>query len=128
MNGEGVGPELRAERYRVQSDLTDNEIWGCDHGAVNPCPAPYGHGLGWFIFGYDGNLNVQHGGNDMSEAAIGYFGTATKDGLVVFVNAPNPQGVLLWPQIVDVLDENAKFTAVFHHIISKYIDTSEASD
>ena len=120
MDGEDVGPALSTERLRVQSDLTDNAIWGCDDGKVDPCPSPYGHGLGWFIFGFDGNLNVQHGGNDRSEAAIGYFETGTRDGMIVFVNAPSPQGVLLWPKIVDVLDPDAKFVGVYHYVISKF--------
>ncbi len=122
MGGQEVGSDLVADRQRVQSDLTRNEIWGCDDGSVSPCPKPYGHGLGWFIFGYDGNLNIQHGGNDKSEAAIGYFETKTKDGMVIFINAPAPQGVLLWPKIVDILDEDAKFTAVFHHVIAKFFE------
>ena len=120
MSGDRISDALAAERLRVQSDLTSDAIWSCDDGAPGLCPSPYGYGIGWMVFGYDGNLNVQHGGNDASEAAIAYFETGTRDGMVVFVNAPSPGGVLLWPRIVDVLDESATFTAVFHHIILKF--------
>lgn len=114
----GVGEKLSKERVRVQSDLTENEIWGCD-GIVDPCPAPFGHGLGWFVFGYDGVLNIQHGGNDQSEAAIGYIEPQTGNGAIVFVNST--QGVLLWPRVVEVIDKNQQFTAVFNHVIDKFL-------
>ncbi len=114
----GVSQQLSEDRVRVQSDLTENEIWGCD-GVVDPCPDPFGHGLGWFVFGYDGVLNIQHGGNDRSEAAIGYVEPQTGNGAIVFVNST--QGVLLWPKIVDVIDRDQQFTAVFHHVIDKFL-------
>lgn len=119
---QGISDALAAERIRVQSDLTDHEIWGCD-GVVDPCPAPYGHGLGWFVFGYDGNINLQHGGNDRSEAAIAYIELQTGNGAVVFVNSP--QGVLLWPKVVEIVDDKQKFTPVFNHIIDKFLTPEE---
>ena len=118
----GISDALAAERIRVQSDLTDHEIWGCD-GVVDPCPAPYGHGLGWFVFGYDGNINMQHGGNDRSEAAIAYIELQTGNGAIVFVNSP--QGVLLWPKVVEIVDKKQKFTPVFNHIIDKFLTPEE---
>ncbi|MEM8484375.1 MAG: serine hydrolase domain-containing protein [Bacteroidota bacterium] len=122
LKNQGISDALAAERIRVQSDLTNNPIWGCD-GVVDPCPAPYGHGLGWFVFGYDGNINVQHGGNDRSEAAIAYIELQTGDGAIVFVNSP--QGVLLWPKVVEIVDEQQQFTPVFNHIIAKFLTPEE---
>jgi len=121
-SNQGVGEKIARERVRVQSVLTNNAIWGCD-GVVDPCPAPYGHGLGWFIFGYDGILNIQHGGNDQTEAAIGYIELQTGEGAVVFVNST--EGVLLWPKIVDVIDTEQQFTKVFHHVIDKFLTSEE---
>lgn len=121
-NNVGVGEALAVERTRVQSDLTENEIWGCD-GVLESCPIPFGHGLGWFVFGYDGVLNINHGGNDQTEAAIGYIEPQTGNGAIVFVNST--QGVLLWPKIVDVIDKNQSFTGVFHHVIRKFLTPKE---
>ncbi len=121
----GVSEKLSKERVRVQSDLTNNSIWGCD-GVVNPCPAPFGHGLGWFVFGYDGVLNIQHGGNDKSEAAIGYIEPQTGDGAIVFVNST--QGVFLWPKIVEIIDKEQKFTLIFNHVIAKFLTPSEQTN
>ncbi len=118
LKNQGISDALAAERIRVQSDLTDNAIWGCD-GVVDPCPAPFGHGLGWFVFGYDGNINLQHGGNDMSEAAIAYIELETGNGAIVFVNSP--QGVLMWPKVVEIIDKKQKFTRVFNHVIDKFL-------
>ena len=122
MNNEDLSPEMIAEKHTVQSDLTENEIWGCD-GKVDPCPAPFGHSIGWFIYGYGDNLNIQHGGNDRSEGAIGYYETKTKNGMIVFVNST--QGVLMWPHVVDELDPDQHFTKVFHYLIAKYFTQGE---
>lgn len=122
MKNDGVGPELARERIRVQSDLTNDEIWGCE-GEVNPCPQPFGHGLGWFVFGYEGRTNIQHGGNDQTEAAIGYIEPETGRGAIVFVNST--QGVFLWPKVVEVIDDQQDFTKVFNHVINKFLTPSD---
>lgn len=125
MNNEGLGDEALRLRTTVQSDLTNDPIWGCDDGGIDPCPAPYGHSIGWFVYGYGDRLNIQHGGNDMSEAATAYFKTDTKDGLIVFVNAPNPNGILMYPKIVDLLDQDQNYTKIFHYIIAKYFSENQ---
>jgi len=115
---EGLSEDLKAQRIAVQSDLTGNEIWGCD-GVVDPCPAPFGHGLAWFVFGYDGNISIQHGGNDISEGSSPYIDLGSGDGAVVFVNGPTPTIALY--RIVEIVDEDQQFTKVFNHIIDKYL-------
>lgn len=126
MNNEGLDNSAIALRQTVQTELTNDAIWGCDGDGIDPCPAPYGHSVGWFVMGYGERLNIQHGGNDMSEAATGYFKTDSKDGLIVFVNAPNPEGILMYPKVVDLLDKDQHFTKVFHYIIGKYFAGSES--
>ena len=122
MNNDGVGTRLAEERIRVQSDLTNDEIWGSD-GAVEPRPKPYGHGLGWFVFGYDGLINIQHGGNDKSEAAFGCIEPQTGRGIIVFVNST--QGIRVWPKVVEIIDEEQEFTKVYNHIIAKFLSSND---
>ena len=71
------------------------------------------------MFGYDDNLNLQHGGNDRSEAAIAYIELGTGNGGIVFVNSQ--QGVLMWPKVVEIIDEQQQFTRVFNHVIDKFL-------
>ena len=118
MNNKLVSEAVSAERSHVQTDLAGNAIWGCAEDAVDPCPSPYGHGIGWFVFGYDTGLVLHHGGNDRSEAAIGYYEPVSQNGGVIFVNSP--QGVQLWPKIADVVDPNQPMPGVFHDLILKF--------
>ena len=118
MNNDAVSDAMAYERVRVQTSMAENEIWGCGENGVDPCPAPYGHGIGWFIFGYEDGIVVHHGGNDASEAAVGYFEPATRNGGVIFVNSP--KGVQLWPEIVDVVDPDQEIQDVFHDLIRKF--------
>lgn len=117
--GGGVSPEIRELRTRVQTDLREDPIWGCDGGAVDPCPEPFGHSLGWFVYTYGDSVNLQHGGNDQGEAANGYIHLDSGNGLVVFVIGAN--GILAWPKIVDAIDSEQSFTTTFNYIIAKFL-------
>jgi len=118
MKNENVSDEMVIERSRVQTQLADDQIWGCGKDAVDPCPSPYGHGIGWFVFGYESGLVIHHGGNDRSEAAIGYYEPATRDGGLIFVNSP--KGIQLWPLIADIVDPAQPVPEVFHSLIRKF--------
>ncbi len=122
MNHVKSDSEFAKERIRVQTDLTNDRIWGCDD-TVTPCPKPFGHGLGWFVFGYDGLVNIHHGGNDASEAAIGYIEPQTGRGAIVFVNST--QGIRVWPKVVEIIDEEQEFTKVYNHVIAKFLDAKK---
>lgn len=118
MNNDALSPEMVKERIALQTDIKNNEVWLCAKDGVDPCPSPYGHGLGWFVFGYDSGLVVHHGGNDRSEAAIGYFEPTTRNGGIIFVNSP--KGVQIWPELVDVVDPEQKMQGVFHDLIERF--------
>ncbi|MEM1262471.1 MAG: serine hydrolase domain-containing protein [Pseudomonadota bacterium] len=119
MNNDGVNKAMAKERLTLQTDITDHTIWGCGPDYVDPCPEPYGHSIGWYLFGYGDRLVVHHGGNDQSEGAIGYYEPATGNGGVIFVNTT--RGVELWPLIADVVDPEQPMQDVFHDVIRRYI-------
>lgn len=118
MNNNAVSEAMAVERRRIQTQMSDNAIWGCAKDAVDPCPSPYGHGIGWFVFGYESGLVLHHGGNDRSEAAIGYYEPESRNGGVIFVNSP--KGVQLWPKIADIVDPDQPMPDVFHDLIAKF--------
>ncbi len=118
LNNEGVSTAMAQERQHIETDITENAIWGCGVDAVDPCPSPYGHSIGWFVFGYDGRVVIHHGGNDRSEGAIGYIEPETGDGGIIFVNSA--QGVQMWPHVVDIVDPEQQIQNVFHDLIAKY--------
>lgn len=120
MNNEGLDQKLAAGREKIISNLTDDPIFGTDESTENVFyPPSYGYGLGWMVFDYgDGNKNIQHGGNDKGEAGMGYFHTKTKNGLIVFLNGGN--GAFMLPKVVELLDEEQKYTSVYNYIFKKF--------
>lgn len=120
MNNEGLTDELSIEREKIISDLTNDPIWGTkESGKIDIYPPSYGYGLGWMVFDYgDGNKNVQHGGNDEGEAAMAYFHTKSKNGLIVFCNGGN--GAFMLPKVVELLDDEQNYTSVYNYIFKKF--------
>ena len=120
MNKVGLTEELAIEREKIISDLTEDPIFGTKDSTKDVFYTPaYGYGLGWMVFDYgDGNKNIQHGGNDQGEASMAYFHTKSKNGLIIFCSGGN--GVLMLPHMADLLDEEQKYSSVYHHIIDKF--------
>lgn len=120
MNNGGLSDELTLEREKIVSDLIADPVWGTDESTTKDFyPTSYGYGLGWMIFDYgDGNKNIQHGGNDEGEASMAYFHTKSKNGLIVFCNGGN--AVFMLPKIVELLDEEQKYTSVYNYIFDKF--------
>ncbi len=120
MNNEGLTESLTLERERIQSDITNDPVFGTAESTSDDFyPPSYGFGLGWWVFDYgNGNKNIQHGGNDKGEAAMAYFHTKSKNGLIVFCNGGNATFML--PKIVEILDEEQKYTSVFNYIFKKF--------
>ena len=118
MKNEAVSQEMVTERLNTQTQISDHAIWGCAKDGVDPCPSPYGHSIGWFVFGFDGKRVIHHGGNDISEGAIGYYVPSTGDGGIIFVNGP--KGAQLWPEIADIIDPEQPVTDVFHDLVRKF--------
>ena len=118
MNNDAVSEEMAGERTRVQTHIANHSIWGCAKDGVDPCPSPYGHSIGWFVFGYKDGIVLHHGGNDKSEGAMAYYEPATGNGGIIFVNSP--KGAQLWPEIADIIDPKQPITDVFHDLIRKF--------
>jgi len=50
MNNDGLSDEAIALRQTVQTDISNDPVWGGDDGGIDPCSSPYGHSLGWFMY------------------------------------------------------------------------------
>lgn len=120
MNNEGLTEALAKEKESILSDLTNDPIFGTPESSETEFyPPDYGYGLGWMVFDYgDGKKNVQHGGNDRGEGAMAYYHTQSKNGLIVFCNGGN--AVRMLPRIVELLDEEQKYTSVYNYILKKF--------
>ena len=107
MNADGYRDELTAERNRVQIDWGDDAVVDCAAVSPDECPEAQGYGLGWQILDYGENKLIGHGGSDWSELAQAYFYTRSRDGLVIFLNAPYSRALAAMPEAIELIDADS---------------------
>ena len=108
MNGQGLSEELIADRNRVQISKPEEErVVDCSLVPEQTCPKAQGFGLGWEVLDYGGNKVLSHGGSDWAELCLTYFYTKSKDGLIIFLNAPNALAVGAMLESLILLDPDS---------------------
>lgn len=90
-------------------DTGDDAVVDCEDSTTIDCPRAQGYGLGFQIIEYDAMRILGHGGNDWAEVALGYLRLPTRDGLIIFLNAPNRRGLEAMPELVELLDPASPF-------------------
>jgi CubicO group peptidase (beta-lactamase class C family) len=92
MRGERLDSAVRAERFRPapQQPRAGWQVADCATTPARACPTAEGWGLGWEVVDYGDRQVVTHGGADWGEVALAYFDTASRDGLIVFLNGRRP--------------------------------------
>lgn len=93
----------------VLVDTGDDAVVDCEDSATIDCPRAQGYGLGFQVIEYDAMRILGHGGNDWAEVALGYIRLPARDGLIVFLNAPNRRGLEAMPELVELLDPGSPF-------------------
>lgn len=108
MNGEGLSERLVADRNRVQIKLEGEEaVVECAAVPPEACPKEQGYGLGWEVLDFGDNQLIGHGGSDWSETTLGYFYTRSRDGLILFLNAPNTFALGAMTEAIALLDPDS---------------------
>ncbi len=113
MNGSGYSDRISADRDRVQVEKwnePDSVLVLCEHLPAEKCPTRQGYGLGWNVAEYRDYKILSHGGSDFSEAAQTYFYTDSKDGILIFLNAPNEKAIAMMPYAIELLDPGSAIT------------------
>jgi CubicO group peptidase (beta-lactamase class C family) len=100
-------------RGSVLVDTGADTVVNCDEGTAVECPRAQGYGLGFQVVEYDAMRILGHGGNDWAEVALGYVRLPTRDGLIVFLNAPNRRGLAAMPELVELLDPDSPFAGQY---------------
>lgn len=90
-------------------DTGDDAVVDCEDSTTVECPRAQGYGLGFQVIEYDAMRILGHGGNDWAEVALGYLRLPTRDGLIIFLNAPNQRGLEAMPELVELLDPDSPF-------------------
>ena len=109
MNGEGLSPELLAERNSVLVDQGEDAVVDCSQVPDDACPRADGYGLGWEVVDYGDHLVIGHGGSDWSEVALGYFYSRSRDGLLLFFNAPNQSALGAMSEAIAWFDPDSPY-------------------
>lgn len=93
----------------VLVDTGDDAVVDCEDNTTIDCPRAQGYGLGFQVIEYDAMRILGHGGNDWAEVALGYIRLPTRDGLIIFLNAPNRRGLEAMPELIELLDPDSPF-------------------
>lgn len=126
MNADGYSDALAAERDRVQTDKGDQATVECHAGSSEPCPLAQGYGLGWEVLDYGDNKLISHGGSDWSQLTVGYFYTRSRDGLLIFLNAPTHRALAAMPEAIGAIDPGSPMAAHYAMRHQKSMATQQA--
>ena len=110
MNADGYDDAMVADRNRVQVEkwkAPESILVLCDQLAKDLCPEKQGYGLGWEVADYGDYQILSHGGADWSEVAIAYFYTDSKDGILIFLNAPNENATAMMAPAIELIHPNS---------------------
>ena len=85
----------------TQSDID------CGEEKVIPCPTQLGYGLGWGITQLEDDKLIGHRGTDWAVVSLAYSYQGSGDGLVIFFNAPNKEGLAGMVDALELLDPDS---------------------
>lgn len=107
LRGEGLTPQLAADRARVQvSRLAEL----CPRSARTACPDEAGFGLGWEVFRLGQETLLLHTGSDPGVFTLAYLNLTTGSGTVVLTSGASGAHLVL--PILDRLGADAAFVAL----------------
>jgi len=118
MNSTGYDNAIATDRNNVQvdqSNVPESLLVYCQYLPTQKCPIKQGYGLGWRVADYADYKLISHGGSDWSEAAITYFYNTTRDGVIIFLNAPNSRAITLMPHAIELIDPGSAVTPHYAH-------------
>jgi CubicO group peptidase (beta-lactamase class C family) len=104
MKGDGLTPELAAERARIQ---VHEGTPRCSPVRVDGCPEESGFGLGWEVIKLAGETFLTHDGSDDGVATYAYINVTQKSGTVILTNSTNGPSIV--DPILILLGSDLKF-------------------
>lgn len=111
MNAEGYAGPLADIRNTVLAAEQEQPPIDCASAPPELCPIRQGYGLGWRVLDYGDHRIVTHGGSDWAELAVAYFIPERREGVIVFLNAPNRNGLEAMAPIIGLLDPGSPMEA-----------------
>jgi CubicO group peptidase (beta-lactamase class C family) len=107
MSGTALSDALRAKRDSLQGIQFTQEDIVCNEAETIPCPKTLGYGLGWSMSLFDNMKLIGHRGTNWKVVSLAYYYPETRDGLVIFFNAPNKLGLAAMVDALELLDPDS---------------------
>jgi CubicO group peptidase (beta-lactamase class C family) len=107
MRGEGLDEALLKERNTITSVQVERENIDCKRAPQATCPVRLGYGLGWSIAELENDRLIGHRGSDWSVVSLAYYYEKSRDGLVIFINAPNHNGIAAMISSLELMDPDS---------------------
>jgi CubicO group peptidase (beta-lactamase class C family) len=104
MKGEYLNEILIRDRNTLQGIEVGPDDVDCSQSKDALCPTQMGYGLGWNVTQLTDETVIGHRGSDWSTVSIAYYYSGSKDGLVIFFNAPNKAGISSMVEVLQLLD------------------------
>ncbi len=124
MNSDGYDKSVTADRNTVHVKKTEaNSTILCDSTTFAECPIAQGYGLGWEVLDFGDRKIVSHGGSDWHELALAYFDTQSKDGVIIFLNAPSANALKAMPKAISLLDADSPMVELYE----RWLQQAEAA-
>ena len=104
MASSNINQELVRDRSKIQGiEVTPKDV-DCSQSKEALCPIKMGYGLGWNVTELSDETVIGHRGSDWSMVSLAYYYSGSKDGLVIFFNAPNKSGIAAMVDTLELLD------------------------
>jgi CubicO group peptidase (beta-lactamase class C family) len=104
MNGDYLNENIIKDRNAIQGIEVSTDDVDCSQSKQALCPIQMGYGLGWNVNQLADETLIGHRGSDWSTVSLAYYYPSSKDGLIVFFNAPNRAGIAAMVETLELLD------------------------
>ncbi len=113
INADQYDKALVKERNQVWVGKGKHSVVDCRSVPSDQCPKAQGYGLGWVVLDFDDEKVLMHGGSDWSEVAVAYFYEGSKDGVIIFLNAPNKRALGAMHELILSIDPDSPIAAQY---------------
>jgi CubicO group peptidase (beta-lactamase class C family) len=107
MQEQRLNTQLTKDKNTILIDQRIFKGFQCEKIPTAICPSRQGYGLGWNITEYTDGWLIGHGGSNWSLITLAYYYPDSKDGVVIFLNAPNKLATAAMIDAITLLDPSS---------------------
>ncbi len=107
MHSDTLNAQLIKDKNIIHGIEVKHEDIDCSEAPEAQCPTQLGYGLGWNIAQLKQDKVIGHRGSDWSVVSLAYYYQRSRDGLIIFFNAPNKAGIAGMVDALELLDPDS---------------------